>query len=209
MGVKKFSKGEAIKFGWDTMKKNLGFFIGVLIIIFLIFLPFNIISKQTQKDAPVIYIVVQIISYLLNLVISMGLIKISLKLCDNEKVKLGDLFSSVKFFFEYLISSILYTLIIIGGTILLIVPGIIWAIKYQFYGYFIIEKGLSPVEALKKSSAITKGAKWDLFIFNLLLILINLAGLLAMLVGLFATIPTAIMATVFVYRKLLSQIEGA
>lgn len=54
----------------------------------------------------------------------------------------------------------------------------------------------------KKSSLITRGVKWDLFLFDLLLTLINFLGTLCLLIGLFATIPTSMMTTVFVYRKL-------
>jgi uncharacterized membrane protein len=124
-----------------------------------------------------------------------------------KKPKLQIFFLLIHLFFKYLIGDILYGLIIIGGLILLIIPGIIWAIQFQFFGYLIIDKGLGPIEALKKSSKITKGAKWDLFLLGILLVLINILGALALLVGLFATIPTTMIANAFVYRKLLSQTE--
>jgi len=97
---------------------------------------------------------------------------------------------------------------VLGGTILLIVPGVIWAVKFQFFSYFIIDKGLGPIEALKKSSAITKGVKWNLLGFDLLIGGIALLGVLALLIGLLAAIPTAMIAMAFVYRKLLAQTEG-
>ena len=112
-------------------------------------------------------------------------------------------------FFKYLIGSILYGLIVFAGTILLIIPGIIWGIQFCFYDYFIIDKGLGPIEALKRSSAITRGVKWDLFVFSLILLGINLLGALCLLIGLFATIPTTMVAIAFVYRKLLAQAEIA
>jgi len=46
-----------------------------------------------------------------------------------------------------------------------------------------------------------------LFLFDLLLTLINLLGALCLLIGLFATIPTTMVAIAFVYRKLLAQTE--
>jgi uncharacterized membrane protein len=93
--------------------------------------------------------------------------------------------------------------------ILLIIPAIIWGIKFRFFSYFIIDKGAGPIEALKRSSSITMGAKWDLFLFGLLLIGINILGFLALVIGLFATIPTSMVAIAFVYRKLLTQAEVA
>ena len=75
----------------------------------------------------------------------------------------ADLFSYFPLFFKYLSGSILYELIIVGGMILLIIPDIIWRIKFQFFSCFIVDKGVGPIEALKRSSVITKDAKWICF----------------------------------------------
>ena len=131
----------------------------------------------------------------------MGLIRIPLRLHDNKGVGFTDVFSCFLLFFNYLFGAILYGLIIFGGMISLIIPGIIWAIKFQFYSYFIVDEGLGPIEALKRSSLITKGVKSNLFLFGLLL-LINVLGALCLLVGLFVTIPPVTIAVFFVYRKL-------
>jgi len=88
---------------------------------------------------------------------------------------------------------------------LLIVPGIIWGIKFWFFDYFVIDKGLGSIEALKKSSAITEGHKWNLFIFFLVITGINLLGAIFLLVGLFATMPITMIVAAFVYRRLLAQ----
>jgi len=209
MATQKFSKSEAIRFGWNMMKSNLGFFIGLLVVVGLIYFIPDFIAELLKEDAPILSIIISIASWVLDMVIQMGLIRISLRFCDNEKGEFADLFSCFPLFFKYLLGLILYGLIILGGMILLIIPGIIWAIKFQFFSYFIVDKGLGPIEALKRSSAITRGAKWDLFLFGLLLGLINLLGAICLLIGLFATVPTAMVAMAFVYRKLLAQIEIA
>ncbi len=207
--VPKFSKREAISFGLDVAKNNLGFFVLLLILVAVIFIVLSFIRELTLAKGNIFFLLIlYLIGIVVGTMINMGLVKISLKFYDNEKAKIADLFSSYHLFFKYLIGDILYGLIIIGGLILLIIPGIIWAIQFQFFGYLIIDKGLGPIEALKKSSKITKGAKWDLFLLGILLVLINILGALALLVGLFVTIPTTMIANAFVYRKLLSQTEN-
>ena len=204
--AQKFSKKEAIKFGWKTMKGNLGFFIVLLIILFLIsFIP-NQISEKLKDDYSVLSFITTIIGWILNTIVSLGIIKIALRFVNNEKGELSDLFSQYYLFFKYVLASIVYNLIVFVGLILLIIPGIIWGIRYQFFVYFLVDKKTGPMEALKKSSEITKGAKWNLFLFGILLGLINTAGFLCLLFGLFATIPTTMIAQAFVYRKLLSHI---
>ncbi len=209
MATKKFSKGEAIRFGWNTMKNNLGFFIGLLLLAGSILIILSILQALTVKGAPGLSFLLSIASTVLQLIMEIGLIKIALKFADSTKAEIGDLFSCYSLFFKYLGASILYGLIILGGIILLIIPAFIWGIQFQFFGYFLVDKGTGPIEALKRSSSITMGAKWDLFLFGLLIAGINILGFLALVIGLFATIPTSMVAIAYVYRKLLSQTEVA
>jgi len=207
MTAEKFSISEAIHFGWNTMKSNLGFFIGLLILVFLFSSLSSIIAAKATEANIFLGIIFYIADFSLSIIISIGLVKIALRFCDNEKGRFADLFSQYPLFPQYLVGSILYGLIVFAGTILLIIPGIIWGIQFCFYDYFIVDKGLGPIEALKRSSAITRGVKWDLFVFFLVLSGINLLGALCLLIGLFVTIPTTMVALAFVYRKLMAQAE--
>jgi uncharacterized membrane protein len=209
MTTKNFSKSEAVRFGWDTMKSNLGFFIVLLIAVGLLYTVPPIIVGIVMEANVFLGLILRIADIVLGIIISMGLVKIALRFCDKEKGRFSDLFSQYHLFFNYLFALILYGLIVFGGTLLLIVPGIIWGIKFCFVDYFVIDKRLGPIEALKRSSAVTRGVKWDLFVFFLMLIGINLLGALCLLIGLFATIPTTMVARAFVYRRLLAQTEIA
>lgn len=63
------------------------------------------------------------------------------------------------------------------------------------------------MEAIKKSGEITMGSKGKLFWFGLLLGLINIAGAICLLIGLFITIPVTMVAMVYVYRKLMGELS--
>jgi uncharacterized membrane protein len=202
MNGKRFSMQEAIKFGWDTMKGNAGFLVVLLIIAFLIENLPGLIARSVRDDLPVASSILYLAGWLLGFVVQMGLIKVCLKFCDGIKGQLDDLLSSFNLLATFAVGSVLYFLIILGGLLLLIIPGIIWGIKFSLFSYFIVDKGLGPVQALKASAAATMGAKWDLFLFGLLLLLINIAGALCFLIGLFATVPTSMIAYAYVYRKL-------
>lgn len=187
--MEKFNKKEAIKFGWDKMKANFWFFAGAIIILVAITAILNLIPFVS----------------LLSGIISWGLIAICLKIYNNEAVKITDLFSQIEKIIKYIGSTILYSLIVFAGLILLIVPGIMWAIKYQMMSYLIVEKDMGVMEALKKSAELTKGSRNNLFLFTILVALINILGALVFVIGLFATIPTTMMAMVYVYKKLSSE----
>ena len=204
--TQKFSKGEAVRFGWDTTKRYIGFFIGLVIVYAaLIYVPPIFIAEAIWDHVPVLSITVRVAYLVLSAIIGLGFIRITLRLYDHEKTGLSDLFSCYPLFLSYLLSSFLYGLIVLCGTILFIIPGVIWSIKFYFYPYFIIDQGCGPLEALKKSAAITRDSMWDLFLFGLMLAGITLLGLLAVFIGLIAAYPTVMLATAYVYRRLNIQ----
>ncbi len=203
MKTKKFSKKEAIKFGWDITKNNLGFFAGITIVYFiLIFIP-SILIEITKEQGSFLEVAFSIAHYALIVIMSMGFIKIVLLFVDNKKAKLGNLFSEYRLFFKYIFAQFLYVLIVGMGIILFIVPGIYLGVRFWFFDYFIVDKKIGPIKALKESWKATSGSAFNLFLFFLLMALINIIGVLAMGIGLFITLPTTMIATAIVYRKLL------
>jgi uncharacterized membrane protein len=205
--MEKFSKKEAIKFGWEIAKKKIKFFVPLLILVFGVSSLFDYLSDLAKKESFLISFLLTIIGVALSIIFSLGLIKISLKICDGEEPKISDLFSQYPLFFKYLFASILKNLITLFGFILLIIPGIILSIRFGFFDYLIVDRNSRIVESLRKSWEITKGNAWNLFLLYILLGLINLLGFFALIVGLFWSIPTTMIAEAFVYRKLSSELK--
>ncbi|MBI4826627.1 MAG: hypothetical protein HY807_09455 [Nitrospirae bacterium] len=201
-----FSYNEAVSFGWETMKKNIKFFVILLFIALLIVeLPGFIGELAKKQGLTFVGIVLMTAGVILNFVVKLGFIRISLNFCDGVKSEFDELLSSFGLLTNYIWATILYVLIIVGGLVLFIVPGCIWAVKFNLFSYFMVEKGLGPIEALKASALATEGAKWDLATFGVLMLLINIAGFLCFVVGLFATIPTTMIAYAYVYKKLAAR----
>lgn len=207
MDAKVVKVRESIKSGWGVMKKNLGFFIVIFLIYLGVSILFGIIGSFVEGN------ILSLLTSLLNIfvtgVLGMGIVKIALKFCDNEKPEIGDLFACWPLFLKYLIGSILVTLVVILGYILLIIPGIIWSIKYSLFVYFIVDKNMGPVQAMKASSRATKGGRSWLLWFYIVCGLVNFIGILCLGIGIFATFPTTVVAMALVYRSLVSQTEPA
>ncbi len=196
---------ESIRFGWDTFKANVGFFILLLIIIFLVNIFFNIFSRLFERDLPFFALVFNLGSLLAGIVINIVTIKIVLKFCDGDTRQIMEVISfSASLFYKFVLGYLLYALIILAGFLLLIIPGIIWSIKYQYTIYLIVDREMGPMDAMKASGRITDGVKWELFVFLLILMLINMAGALFLIIGLFVSIPVTMVAMAYMYRKLSS-----
>ena len=206
METKTFSDGQVIKFGWNIMKSNFWYFFAVVLTV-AFFSYFPIVTDKICKDITWLWISLRILFYIFSLIVSIGIIKISLKFTGNEKPRYIDLFDNFALFFKYLASAILYSLIVLAGFILLIVPGIIWGIRYQFFPYFIVDKNAGPVEALKRSAQITNGAKWDILGLNVITGIIAIAGVVCLVIGLFVVYPVIWVAFAVVYKQLLQQTE--
>lgn len=195
----KFSKKAALKFGWETFKKHAWFLIGITLLFYIISMGTSLLGQEYPLFGNIVGILVQ-------WWISFGLIGILIKLYHGRDVSFGDLFTTEwGRVWNYILGTILYMLIVLGGFILLIVPGIIWSVKYQYYAYLIVEKGMKPVEAIKKSGQMTMGHKWNIFLLMLLTVLISILGLIALGVGLLVAIPVVMLANVWVYKWLLDH----
>jgi len=210
MDQKKFDIGEALSFGWETFKANIGFLILVLLIIWVVEAIFSVPGSFAYRNGALY--VFNILSFLVGIFVSIAIIKVSLRYTYGQNADFTDLYTGYPYYLNMLGGSILYALIVIGGLILLIVPGIYWGIRYQFYGYIIIDQDLSPVEAIKKSGRIARGEWWHLLLFTLAVIGVNFLGALACGIGLFVTVPLTYVAHAYVYRRLAYAVamqEGA
>lgn len=200
-----FKSGDAIRSGWRFTKDNFALFAGVVAITLAAsFVPRMLAETLGHRFFAIRYLILAA-GWALQLLIGIGTIRIALGVFDRKPVRIADIFSGADLLFRYFLGSALYYLIVLAGFVLLIVPGIVWAVKYQFFALLIVDKKLSPMDAIRKSGEITKGSKGKLFVLIILLFLINLAGLICLFIGLFATVPLAIMANVYAYRKLLGE----
>jgi uncharacterized membrane protein len=72
-------------------------------------------------------------------------------------------------------ATMLYVLARLGGFVLLIVPGIILGVAFSMYTYPIVEKNTGAIDALKQSWRMTKGNRWNIFLFGLIVALVGMA----------------------------------
>jgi len=206
MAKNSFSIGDAVKYGWRKATGNISFFV----VLFLIFIVVNVAPAALgalfqHLNISILSFAAQLVGWALQLTMSLGLINVALRLHDNKKANYKNLFDHVHLVIPYFLTSIIYGLIVFVGFILLIVPGIVWSIKFRYFPYLMVDRNLGPIDALKESAKMTRGFKWKIFWFGVVIALINILGFLALIVGLFITVPLSMMAEAWVYRKLTAK----
>ena len=198
-----FSIKEAIRFGWTEFKKDPWFFVGVTVALSL----FTIIVDSLTGDRHGIQSVLGIIiSLIASTIVTIAYARLALSTVAGAHVGWNGLWAP-QHFFSALGAGILQFVIIIVGFILLIVPGVIAALLLSFTQIALVDKNLSPIEALKESYRLARPHLWQLFLFMLSLLLLNLIGLIALVIGLLVTIPVSLISVAYVYKKLSGALE--
>jgi len=145
----------------------------------------------------------QLFNLLVGNIIFAGFYFSLVKMVRGDKVKFGELFSGFKFYLPLVLAYILCLIAILIGLVLLIVPGIILSLGLSMYLYLIMDRGEGAVSSLKKSWAMMKGYKGKMFVFSLLMVGVNILGALALLVGLFVSLPVSFCAFASFYNRML------
>lgn len=87
---------------------------------------------------------------------------------------------------------------ITAGYVFVIIPGIVISIAWGQAVYLLIDKDMSPTEAIKTSNRITYGKKWVIFLSNLILaiVIIVVISIITYIVGLISETLAAIVGLV-------------
>lgn len=122
---------------------------------------------KSEYDMNLQNFIVQVFIYPL---ISLGVTTACKRLYEINQVEVSDMFSTFSDFKNYkvIVITILYGLLIIVGTMLFIVPGIIWSLMYsQVYNIFADDNSLGIFECMKKSRLLMRGHKFELLVLGL------------------------------------------
>ncbi|MDD2798904.1 MAG: DUF975 family protein [Bacteroidales bacterium] len=92
--------------------------------------------------------------------------------------------------------------------LVLIIPIIYLSIRWMFFSYLIIDKNYGAVESLKKSWKMTDGNFWHLILFILASFAIIILGVIALILGIFVSIPLIMMVQTLIYKKLVSKLDS-
>jgi hypothetical protein len=208
------SISECITFGWETFKKRPWILIGAFLLVVVISSVPGILSPHPEigPDGEIIPqpattwgLIMSLASLVISFFVGLGLTTFSLRAHDNiATVQISDLWNPQPFW-RFVGGEILATLVIIAGFILLVVPGVIAAVGPGFVPFLLVDRPIGPVDSLKESWRITKGNKWQLFLLGLGLVALNFVGVLALVVGIFVTVPITFLAFAHAYRTLAGR----
>lgn len=202
--------GEILRLSWKAFKENAFMLIFLTLSSFIVQIFFGIPGCDTSYGyfgegefyRGGVCSLITALYYILGIFITMGYATMGLVAAKGEKVTWTTFFIKFGKFFHFFIAMILYAIIVAVGFVLLIFPGVIWALRYSMYPFMALDKGAFGWTALKLSSQATYGAKWDLLGFYIVIFLLLILGALALGLGLLIAIPLTWIAQAYAYYKL-------
>jgi hypothetical protein len=207
--------GACVKRGFELTKRNFGIILLVGVTYFVVTIGASLLigmvipavtpgASETignsQTPNLLVVSISQILSQVLSIFLSLGLVRIGLNLVSGRQVSVGQLFGEGRKLLPAIGASILFGLAAGIGFMLLIVPGVYIVLRYGQFMNAMVDKDLGVMDSLRYSSSITTNNRLNLFLMMLLSIAIVIAGLLALVVGLIFAYPVVWLSWMVAFR---------
>jgi len=207
-----FKFGEILSEAWDKTSGAKGTFLLAflfyIIVMAIISVPMEYIKLNLVKSAAepsliiIVTIVGQFIANLVLLPIFAGVFILGVRRSVNAPIEAVSIFKyynkTISLFFTMLL---MYVMILLG-LILLIIPGIYLMVAYFMAMPLVVEKGLSPWQALEVSRKTITHRWFAIFFFSIVVSLIMAVSMLPLGIGLIWTAPLMMIAYGILYRNM-------
>jgi uncharacterized membrane protein len=176
--------GHVFSKSWGVFRENMGLVFAVVIVHILI-------------------VAISSFTFILPLLImgplQAGTYFLFVRLVRDEEVELRDMFDGFKEFGRALGVYWLYALVVVVGTLLLVIPGIVLALGLMPAVYLVLDAEHGVGDTMQEAWEMTKGHKWALFVLFLAIIGIVILGVLVFIVGAFfaGTFSYIVLATAY------------
>ena len=202
--MRPFPPGEVISDAWRIYTERMGLSILAFVVLFvlsivsniILFIPLGISNEQLERgntsgaitgfcvSAVLGVLMIAFFSYL-----QAGYLILQIKIAREEDASLGDLFSGGRFTFRMILNSVLFGLMCTLGYCACIIPGLLLALMFFFYGHVLVDDDLPGIQSLSRAKQLSDG-NWGSLILIFIVGMVSIfAGFLACYIGAIFTIP--------------------
>ena len=213
-GDYEFSIGATLSEAWNKTSGAKGtmilagilYIVAIMVVSFILqFVMLKLIPLDNNPSQAMIFgsiFVQQIVLNLVVLPIVMGMFILGLRRSVDAPISAFSVFDYFGKTFSLLLTMVLMYIMVVIGLLLLVVPGIYLMVAYFMAMPLVVEKGLSPWQALEASrKAVSK--RWFGFLgFYIVMMLIMLVSMIPLGIGLIWTMPMFLIAWGILYRNM-------
>lgn len=178
-GVAAFSVGDALSYGWNKFVQYIGQIIIIVLIIFVVQLVLSILSQAIQAGSDSFFIGITLsfaitaVSIFVSFLLQAGLIRAALAVTRGQAPEPSMLFQTDKLG-PYAVAAVLVALMVFVGLLLCCIPGLIVAFFTYFFGFYVIDKDVSPVDSIKSSVSLVQDNFGQVLLLMIVVVLLNL-----------------------------------
>ena len=227
-GAQPYNVGEAFSWAWNKFTKNAGPLIIATLVYGLILIVLQVIVNLVQGAVSpgvsdysssgsgfsyswsttsmglggiLISIVGWFVSLIVGAAIQSGYISGVLDIANGQQVSVGSFFRP-RNIGQVIIAGLIVGVITTIGFILCIIPGVIASILLVFTVVALLDRNLSPVDAVKTSFDLSKANFGNVFVTWLAMVATAVVGALLCGIGLIVAVPVASLILVYAWRRL-------
>ncbi|MDL2262105.1 hypothetical protein LJC11_01215 [Bacteroidales bacterium OttesenSCG-928-I21] len=186
-----FETYKYINGGFNIFLENIGGFIGYSFIIIAVM---GISSLKLFLNIPM---------SLMSSIFYTGFFLVANEIIKGRNPNFSTFFCGFNFFIPLLLLSLISSIFIMIGLLLLIIPGIYLAVSYQFSSMFVVFLGYDFWEAMEMSRKIITKNWWKVFWFTLLIGIINFLGMIAFGIGVIFTLPATYCMIFYAFEDII------
>lgn len=214
-----FAIGELLGEAWQRVKGTKGIIIGGFLVFYAVMFVVSfvlggmlgIFGALSESPAAVMVgeLLIGVLASALAYPFMAGINMIGIRRAADQPISFNEIFSHFGRTLPLMITAVVMMLLIYLGMFLLIIPGLYLAIAYMLAIPLVVERGLSPWQALEASRKAISQHWFKTFGLFLLLGLITMVSVIPLGIGLIWSIPLFVIAMGVLYRTIFGVLPPA
>jgi uncharacterized membrane protein len=213
-----FSIGDVLSEAWQRVKGTKGIIIGGFLVFYVVLFTASLLIGGVFgllgviSDSPILSgvaeMIIGMIASALAYPFMAGINMVGIRRAAGQPISFNEIFSHFGRTVPLVITAILSMLLIYLGFFLLIIPGLYLAIAYMLAIPLVVERGLTPWQALEASRKAITQHWFKVFGLFLLLGLISIVSIIPLGIGLIWSIPLFVIAMGVLYRTIFGVLPA-
>lgn len=198
--------GDIVGYSWKKLQEHFGGIAVAVIVYVVVVAAFSILGNiiSTSVDSFFGSLLFSLVQLVVTSAISIVLIRASLMIVDGQTIDTANIFSADRLG-PYMIGAIIFGVGVSIGLLLCIIPGLILLFLGYYWGYFVVDKGLEPIEAIKASIAMVRENVGTVLPWAVVAFLITIVGFILCCVGLLVAAPLTYIGNAYLFRRLNNE----
>jgi uncharacterized membrane protein len=224
-----YNLGDALSYGWKKFQQNAGQIVIAAIVLVVAFAVVGGIGVAIQavltSDAEchvnssgalvcnegsgwiwrmIVGALVAGLLFVVGQIIGAGIVRGALGITEGRKFEVGEIFRTEQLG-QVVVASLLVGVATTVGYALCYLPGIAIAFLTSYTLFFVVDKNMAPVDAIKASFDLTTKNLGNTILWYIVGGIVAVAGVIACFIGLIVTIPLVIIGTAYTYKTLTGE----